>query len=90
MRQLTSIQVLGSGKDETADLQVNGRESLEGSLVLMGLSYLGLVCLLFYVDYRMQLRRARKRHDGQRGDCASKSENSSGKDREGRNDEHLA
>ena len=41
--------------DETADL--------ERTLVLIGLGYLGLVGLAFYIDFKIQMRRARKRRE---------------------------
>ena len=59
---------------KTDDFHTEERDSLEGSLVILGLSYLGLVCLMFYVDYRMQIRRARKRLEAKRDAARLKGE----------------
>lgn len=65
MRQLASDSLLAGLAIERADyiIIIKEKDSPEGSLVRLGLGYLGLVCLAFYIDYRMQLRRARKRRE---------------------------
>lgn len=63
MRQLASDSLLAGLAIERADYIIKEKDSPEGSLVRLGLGYLGLVCLAFYIDYRMQLRRARKRRE---------------------------
>jgi hypothetical protein len=66
MRQLASDRLQLAADAETDGFRSNERGSLEGSLVILGLSYLGLVCLMFYIDYKMQVRRVRKRLEAKR------------------------
>ena len=40
-----------------------GLERLKRTLALIGIGYVGLVCLAFYVDHKIQLRRARKKRE---------------------------
>ena len=38
-------------------------DGVQRVLVLIGLGYAALVCLAFYADYKIQMRRARKRRE---------------------------
>jgi uncharacterized membrane protein YciS (DUF1049 family) len=47
-------------------------DGVQRVLVLIGLGYAALVCLAFYADHKIQLRRARKRREARESADAKK------------------
>lgn len=62
MRRLTPEEIHRPDGAMTMGADV-GAEDVQRTLVLIGLGYLGLVGIAFYLDYKIQMRRARKRHE---------------------------
>lgn len=48
---------------ETPDRLTDAESDPQRTLVLIGLGYLGLVVVAFWLDHKIQMRRARKRRE---------------------------
>jgi len=70
MRRLIPEELLRRHEMETADLLEEGGdfERIRRGVVLFGLGWLGLACLAIYADYRIKMRRARKRREAKEGE----------------------
>ena len=52
----------------------SGPDRLQRIVVLIGLGYIALVTVAVYVDYKVQMRRARKRREAQEAEGRTTSE----------------